>query len=185
MTARIPSLAPASVRSWPRTIAVLAIGLAMLALFFKGDRTRKDLSFSTLIENGRAAAMHATTGRAPTRSLDVPSVHGSGDTVSLPSLAEMTYEEVMGEIEARGSRMSPVLDGHVTYMRCGGVPPGEGTGMHPRFFNCGDGPGAIYQAADDDNIHFIIGRWKVLDYVDGEWKTLGFVENQKYTYNPE
>ena len=184
MTARIPSLAPPDTRSWPRTIATLVIGLAAFALFLQGDRAWKDLSFSALIENGRAAAMHATTGRAPTRSLDVPSVQGSGDSVSLSSLAEMTYEEVMGEIEARGSRMAPTLDGHPTYMGCGGIPPGMGTGMHPRFFNCGDGPGTIYIAEDDDRLHFIIGRWKVLDYVDGEWQTLGFVENQTYIYNP-
>ena len=57
--------------------------------------------------------------------------------------------------------------------------------MHPRFFNSGDGPGAIYHAADDESLYFIIGRWKVLDYVNGEWQTLGFVENQKYTYSPE
>ena len=129
--------------------------------------------------------MHATPSRRPAKSLDVSSVEGAGDSISISSLAEMTYEEIMGEIEARGSRMSPVLDGHVTSMRCGGVPPGEGTGMHPRFLNCGDGPGAIYHAADDENLYFIIGHWKVLDYVDGEWQALGFVENQKYIYSPE
>ncbi len=106
-----------------------------------------------------------------------------GKDVEFDRIAGMTYEDAMAEIRSRGGvTTSAVFDGKPVGAQATGLGPGEAIGMNPRFSNVGDTLGAIYRAEDGE--WFLLGKFKVLDYVDGQWRELGVVENGRFTYQP-
>ena len=103
--------------------------------------------------------------------------------LSFDRLAALPQGEAARELSERGSGTTAYFDGERADAQGSGIPPGVGVGMEPRFFNIGDGPGALYRGAH--GTWYVLGRFRVLEYADGEWQTLSVVENQRYTYSPK
>ena len=103
-------------------------------------------------------------------------------SVEFSRVAGMKYEDALAEIRRhRGSATFATFDKKPVEAIAVGLPPGQGCGMNPRFFNVGDTRAAIYRGKGGE--WFVLGKFKVLEYANGQWREIAIIQNQRFTYH--